>query len=234
MPSSPSPNGLAQAFVIGEEFIAGEPGDAGARRQHLLRRGLERSAAARGGARARARRCSPIMCPIPSAMAWSSSMPPAGRSRSRRSPRAPKSNWAVTGLYFYDSKVVEIAKSAEAVGARRIRDHRRQPRLSRGRRAQRRAHGARLRLARHRHARFARRRREFVRTIEQRQGVKIGCPEEIAFDLGLIDVAQFKRIIDRFGKSAYGQYLAVGARRAQPGPGAGADRPGTRRRRRPH
>ena len=48
----------------------------------------------------------------------------------------------------------------------------------------------------------------FVRTIEQRQGVKIGCPEEIALDLGLIDVAQFKRMIARFGKSAYGQYLA--------------------------
>jgi glucose-1-phosphate thymidylyltransferase len=47
----------------------------------------------------------------------------------------------------------------------------------------------------------------FVRTIEQRQGAKISCPEEIALDLGLIDVAQFKRIIARFGKSSYGQYL---------------------------
>ena len=48
----------------------------------------------------------------------------------------------------------------------------------------------------------------FVRTIEQRQGAKISCPEEIALDLGLIDIAQFKRIIGRFGKSSYGQYLA--------------------------
>jgi glucose-1-phosphate thymidylyltransferase len=47
----------------------------------------------------------------------------------------------------------------------------------------------------------------FVRTLEQRQGTKISCPEEIAFDLGLIDVAQFKRLIARFGKSSYGQYL---------------------------
>ncbi len=46
-----------------------------------------------------------------------------------------------------------------------------------------------------------------MRTLEQRQGTKISCPEEIAFDLGLIDVAQFKRLIARFGKSSYGQYL---------------------------
>jgi glucose-1-phosphate thymidylyltransferase len=47
----------------------------------------------------------------------------------------------------------------------------------------------------------------FVRTLEQRQGTKISCPEEIALDLGFIDVTQFKRLIARFGKSSYGQYL---------------------------
>jgi len=47
----------------------------------------------------------------------------------------------------------------------------------------------------------------FVRTLEQRQGTKISCPEEIAFALGLIDKTQFKRLIARFGKSSYGQYL---------------------------
>ena len=47
----------------------------------------------------------------------------------------------------------------------------------------------------------------FVRTLEQRQGTKISCPEEIALSLDLIDIAQFKRLIARFGKSAYGQYL---------------------------
>jgi glucose-1-phosphate thymidylyltransferase len=46
-----------------------------------------------------------------------------------------------------------------------------------------------------------------TRSSTPRQGAKISCPEEIALDLGLIDVAQFKRIIARFGKSAYGQYL---------------------------
>ncbi|HTR15198.1 MAG TPA: sugar phosphate nucleotidyltransferase, partial [Roseiarcus sp.] len=47
----------------------------------------------------------------------------------------------------------------------------------------------------------------FVRTLEVRQGFKISCPEEIAFDLGFIDEAQFEALIMRFGKSAYGQYL---------------------------
>ena len=46
-----------------------------------------------------------------------------------------------------------------------------------------------------------------MRTLEQRQGTKISCPEEIALDLDLIDSAQFKRLIARFGKSSYGQYL---------------------------
>ena len=135
-------------------------------------------------------------------------------------PAAPKSHWAVTGLYFYDSKVVEIAKALKPSprGEYEITDVNRVYLESGALSVERMGRGfawldtgtpdSLLDAA------------SFVRTIEQRQGAKISCPEEIALDLGLIDVAQFKRIIARFGKSAYGHYLmSVLEERSQPGGG---------------
>jgi glucose-1-phosphate thymidylyltransferase len=122
-------------------------------------------------------------------------------------PVVPKSHWAVTGLYFYDSKVVEIAKALKpsARGEYEITDVNRVYLEARALSVERMGRGfawldtgtpdSLIDAA------------SFVRTIEQRQGAKISCPEEIALDLGLIDAVQFKRIIARFGKSAYGQYL---------------------------
>ena len=202
----PEPDGLAQAFVIGEEFVGRRPGDARPRRQHFLRRGLRRAASARGAARARRDR-------VRLSRAGSRALR-RGRIRFDRravsieeKPAAPKSHWAVTGLYFYDSRVVEIAKGLKpsARGEYEITDVNRIYLEAGALSVERMGRGfawldtgtpdSLIDAA------------SFVRTLEQRQGTKISCPEEIAFDLGLIDVAQFKRLIARFGKSSYGQYL---------------------------
>ena len=135
-------------------------------------------------------------------------------------PAAPKSHWAVTGLYFYNSKVVEIAKALKPSprGEYEITDVNRVYLESGALSVERMGRGfAWLDTGTPNSLLDA---ASFVRTIEQRQGAKISCPEEIALDLGLIDVAQFKRIIARFGKSAYGQYLmSVLEERSQPGGG---------------
>ena len=127
------------------------------------------------------------------------------RDLDRGEARAPKSHWAVTGLYFYDYRVIEIAKSSNRRRAANMRSPTSIASIwSRRLDVERIGRGfAWLDTG----TPNADRRREFVRTLEQRQGTKISCPEEIAFDLGLIDLAQFKRLIARFGKSAYGQYL---------------------------
>ena len=127
--------------------------------------------------------------------------------------------WAVTGLYFYDAKVVEIAKRLKpsARGEYEITDVNRIYLQAGELNVERMGRGfawldtgtpdALVDAA------------SFVRTLELRQGFKISCPEEIAYDLGFIDTSQFKRIIERFGKSAYGQYLrsVLDERRQPPG-----------------
>ena len=107
------------------------------------------------------------------------------RSRSRRSRAAPKSNFAVTGLYFYDKEVIEIAAESQTVATRRARDHRRQPRSISTRQTARRSHGTWKRLARYGHARLPAAGEPFVQTVEQRQGLKISAPEEVAYRMGL-------------------------------------------------
>jgi len=122
-------------------------------------------------------------------------------------PKEPKSNYAVTGMYFYDAQVVEIARSIKpsARGELEITDVN-NAYLERGQLHVEKmgrgyawldtgTHGAMLDAA------------NFVETVEKRQSLKIACPEEIALRTGLIDEGQFEKLIDVFGASSYRDYL---------------------------
>ncbi|MBU3077165.1 glucose-1-phosphate thymidylyltransferase RfbA [Sphingomonas quercus] len=122
-------------------------------------------------------------------------------------PAAPRSNWAVTGLYFYDAEVVDIAANLKPSprGELEITDVNKAY-LERGRLS--------VELMGRGFAWLDTgtpdsliEAAEFVRTLEKRQGFKVCCPEEVAFDKGYIGEAELTRIVDRLGKSAYGQYL---------------------------
>jgi glucose-1-phosphate thymidylyltransferase len=211
-----APNGLAQAFVIGESFVGGDQamlvlGDNifyGAGLGEQLRRAAERKHGATVFA---------YHVPDPERYGVVE-FDRAGRAISiEEKPAKPRSPWAVTGLYFYDSKVVDIAKSLKpsARGEYEITDVNRVYLEAGALNVERMGRGfAWLDTGTPDSLVDA---ASFVRTLEMRQGFKICCPEEIAFDLGFIDEARLETIIRRFGKSAYGQYLrsVIEDRRAQ-------------------
>jgi glucose-1-phosphate thymidylyltransferase len=122
-------------------------------------------------------------------------------------PRSPKSNYAVTGLYFYDQQVCDIAASIEpsargeleitAVNERYLRQgHLNVEVMGRG--------FAWLDTGTHDTLLEA---SQFIATLEKRQGLKVACPEEIALRNGWIDKEQLSRLAANFAKSAYGSYL---------------------------
>jgi len=200
------PNGLAQAFVIGEDFIAGDRtalvlGDNifyGAGLSELLAQAMARKTGA-----------SVFAYHVPDPERYGViEFAGDGRALSiEEKPKAPKSQWAVTGLYFYDRDVVEIARSIKPSGRGEyeITDVNRAY-LERGDlHVQRMGRGfAWLDTGTPDSLTDA---SNFVRVIEARQGLRICCPEEIAFQKGFIDARQLGRLAEALGKSSYGDYL---------------------------
>lgn len=202
----PSPDGLAQAFLIGKEFLAGEGcclvlGD-NIFYGHDFATILQRAAASTSGATVFAY---PVLDPERYGVV---EFDKNGRAVSlEEKPLKPKSRYAVTGIYFYDAQVVGIAEGLKPSprGELEITDVNRWY-LERGQlRTELLGRGmAWLDTGTHDSLLEA---ATFIHTIEQRQGLKVACPEEIAYRLGYIDTEQMKVLAAKIGKSSYGQYL---------------------------
>jgi glucose-1-phosphate thymidylyltransferase len=202
----PSPDGLAQAFIIGERFIDGEHSALVLGDNLFFGSGfsglLQTASAVESGATV-------FAYPVSNPEAFGVvAFDKSGRATSiEEKPKAPKSRYAVTGLYFYDQNVVEIAKSIKPSprGELEITDLN-NVYLQRGALdVQMMARGmAWLDTGTHDSLMEA---AHFIQTLEKRQGLKVGCPEEIAWRLGWINDEQLKALAAPLAKSGYGRYL---------------------------
>jgi len=203
----PSPDGLAQAFILGREFVDGHPsalvlGDNifyGHDFQRLLTNAAQRSAGATVFA---------YHVTDPERYGVVEFGPDKRALSIEEKPKAPKSNYAVTGLYFYDDQVCDIAASIKpsARGELEITDvnarylaqgqldveimGRGYAWLDTG------THDSLLEAG------------QFIATLEKRQGLKVACPEEIAWRASWIDAEQLNKLAQPMLKNGYGQYLA--------------------------
>ena len=202
----PSPDGLAQAFIIGEPFLGGAPsalvlGD-NIFHGHDLAQALSTAQGKAAGATVFAY---PVTDPERYGVV---EFDAAGHAVSlEEKPAHPKSRYAVTGLYFYDERAPVVARSLKPSprGELEITDLNRQY-LAWGEldvQVMGRGH-AWLDTGTHESLLEA---SLFIETLEKRQGLKVACPEEIAYRQGFIDAAQLARLAEPLKKNGYGQYL---------------------------
>lgn len=202
----PSPDGLAQAFIIGEQFIGQDPcalvlGDNIFYGHELAQLGQNAAKRQKGA--------TVFAYPVhdPERYGVVEFNDKAHAISLEEKPKSPKSRYAVTGLYFYDNRVVEIAKNMKpsARGELEITDVNRQylewgdlnvEVMGRGM--------AWLDTGTHDSLIEA---GSFIQTIEKRQGLKIACLEEIAYRMKFIDASQLEVMANKYAKNGYGQYL---------------------------
>jgi len=202
----PSPDGLAQAFLIGREFLAGQPsclvlGDNIFHGQGLSEQ-LRRANASLDGATVFG-----YWVRDPERYGVAEFDADGRVVGIEEKPKAPRSNYAVTGLYFYDGRAPEFAAALKPSvrGELEITDLNRRylaegslqlEKLGRGH--------AWLDTGTHESLMQA---ANFIETIEARQGLRVCCPEEIAYSSGWIDAAQLRALAAPLAKNGYGQYL---------------------------
>jgi glucose-1-phosphate thymidylyltransferase len=202
----PSPDGLAQAFIIGEQFIGKDScalvlGDNIFYGHELAQMGQKATQRAHGATVF----AYPVTDPERYGVVEFNAQGQAVSLEEK--PKVPKSRYAVTGLYFYDNRVVEIAKNMQpsARGELEITDVNRQylawgdlqvEMMGRGM--------AWLDTGTHDSLIEA---GSFIQTIEKRQGLKVACPEEIAYRMGFINATQLEALAKQYAKNGYGEYL---------------------------
>lgn len=213
----PKPNGLAEAFIIGEEFIGKDPvclilGDnifVGHGITEMLKKAVN-DVTSIGGATIFG-----YYVKDPERYGIVEFDVEGNALTVEEKPKQPKSRCAVTGLYFFDNDVISIAKNVKPSlrGELEITDVINAYLMKKKLRVQRMGRGfAWLDTGTHESLLEA---GEFVATIERRQGLKLACIEEIAYKLGYIDRGQLLKVAERYRKNAYGEYLMLVAEQGE-------------------
>lgn len=202
----PSPDGLAQAFLIGESFVGSQPSALVLGDNIFYGHELD---ALLANARGRDQGASIFAYHVHDPERYGvAEFDPNGRVLSiEEKPLKPKSNFAITGLYFYDNRVVDFAKSLKpsARGELEITDLNRCYLQANALHVELMGRGfAWLDTGTHDSLIEA---SQFIATIEKRQGLKVACPEEIAYRQQWIDAEQLARLAQPLLKNGYGQYL---------------------------
>lgn len=202
----PSPDGLAQAFIIGEQFIGNAPSSLVLGDNIFYGHDF---AALLGNATRRPDGATVFAYHVHDPERYGvAEFDPSGKVLSlEEKPAKPKSNYAVTGLYFYDNQVVELAKNLKpsARGELEITDLNRLYLEAGSLQVEVMGRGyAWLDTGTHDSLLEA---GQFIATLEKRQGLKVACPEEIAYRSKWIDVEQVQKLIKPLAKNGYGQYL---------------------------
>jgi glucose-1-phosphate thymidylyltransferase len=202
----PEPAGLAQAFIIGRDFVGGDGCSLILGDNIFYGQGI---AEMMGGARKRENGATVFAYWVKNPEQYGVvEFDERGKALSiEEKPKEPRSNYAVTGLYFYDNRVIDIAANLKpsARGELEITDVNKRYLEEGGLNVEIMGRGyAWLDTGSHESLLEA---SNFIETIERRQGLKVCCPEEIAFEKGLIDERQLQKLAEPVKKNSYGEYL---------------------------